>query len=264
MNKIAKTLRIPTSKFSFKAIRILFTALRRSGKFSETINQEFPMLFKLHAVIMTTMLLLVCPISAQAPLIVGIVGGSGSGKTTFAKKITEFFGENATLIDQDSYYKDISHLSLEERNQVNFDHPDSLDFSMLCSHLRELKNGKSILKPLYDFKTHSRTSSVEEIHAAKIIVVEGILLFAHAEVRELCDIKLFIETDDDIRLLRRLERDVTERGRSIEQIKKQYLTTVKPMYSLFVAPSKAHADIIIPSMGNTAEAERIITSRLMH
>lgn len=223
------------------------------------------MILNIHSFLIA-MLILICPLSllsAQNVVVVGIAGGSGSGKTTFAKKIREFFGDNATLIDQDAYYKDLSHLSPEERKRVNFDHPDSLDFSMLCSHLKALKQGQSIHKPIYDFKTHSRTSFVQEITPAKIILVEGVLLFAVPEARELCDIKLYIDAEDDIRLLRRLERDVVERGRSLDEIRSQYLESVKPMYSLFVAPSKVHADIIIPSIGDTAEAERIITSRLM-
>lgn len=148
------------------------------------------------------------------------------------------------------------------RKQMNFDHPDSLDFSLMSQHLLALKQGATICKPTYDFKTHSRTDVVQEIIPTNIIILEGVLLFAVPEVRALCDIKLFIDVEDDIRLLRRLERDLSERGRSLDDIKNQYLTSVKPMYSLFVAPSKAFADVIIPAIGDTTEAERIISSRL--
>lgn len=205
---------------------------------------------------------LISQLSAQTPLIVGIAGGTGSGKSTFAKKIKETFGENVALIEQDAYYKNLSHLPPDERKHVNFDHPDSLDFSLLCQHLSALKQGKSISKPIYDFKTHSRTAIEQEVQPAKIIVVEGVLLFAVQEVRDLFDIKLFIDVKDDVRLLRRIERDIQERGRTLEEIKQQYLTTVKPMHALFVAPSKMHADVIIPAIGDTTEAEKIITSRL--
>lgn len=201
-------------------------------------------------------------LAAQAPIIVGIAGGTGSGKSTFAKKIKESFGENVALIEQDDYYKNLSHLSAEERKQVNFDHPDSLDFPLLCQHLFDLKQGHSVLKPTYDFKTHSRTSVQQEILPTKIILVEGILLFAVPEVRELLDIKIFIDVKDDIRLLRRIERDMQERNRTLDEIKNQYLRTVKPMHILYVAPSKTYADVIIPAIGDTTEAEKIITSRL--
>lgn len=212
--------------------------------------------------ILVSLLLLSSHISAEEVLIVGIAGGSGSGKTTFAKKIKEHFGDNVALIDQDSYYKDLSHLPAEERKQTNFDHPDSLDFALLCQHLLALKQGTTICKPTYDFKTHSRTDLVQEVISTKIIIVEGVLLLAIPEVRALCDIKLFIDVEDDIRLLRRMERDLSERGRSLDEIKSQYLATVKPMYSFFVAPSKAFADVIIPTIGDTTEAEKIISSRL--
>lgn len=201
-------------------------------------------------------------LTAQAPLILGIAGGTGSGKSTFAKKIKETFGDDVALIQEDAYYKDLTHLSLEERKQVNFDHPDSLDFDLFCQHLDDLKQGKAILKPTYDFNHHLRTTEMEEVLPAKIIIAEGVLLFAVAEVRERCDIKLFIDVEDDIRFIRRLERDLLERGRTIEDVKRQYFSSVKPMHNLFVGPSKIHADIIIPGIGDTREAEKIIEFRL--
>ncbi|MBA2727280.1 MAG: uridine kinase [Parachlamydiaceae bacterium] len=218
------------------------------------------MLFRYFFVLICTFII---PLTAQGSLIVGIAGGSGSGKTTFAKKIKETFGENAVLIEQDAYYKDMSHLTIDDRKHINFDHPESLDFDLICSHLLALKQGESILKPTYDFSTHSRTPIQQEICPAKIIIIEGVLLFAVAGVRDLCDIKLYIDVEDDIRFIRRLERDIRDRGRTLEEVKDQYLVTVKPMHSLFVAPSKIHADVIIPGVGDTSEAEKIIASRLI-
>ncbi len=216
----------------------------------------------IHRFFLICLFCLFSQLAAQSPLIVGIAGGTGSGKSTFAQKIKESLGDNVALIEQDAYYKILSHLSIEERRNVNFDHPDSLDFSLLCEHLVALKSGRSILKPTYDFKTHSRASKEEKIIPSKIILVEGILLFAVSEVRDLLDIKIFIDVKDDIRLLRRIERDLVERGRTLDEIKNQYMATVKPMHQLFVSPSKIHADVIIPAIGDTTEAEKIITSRL--
>jgi len=204
----------------------------------------------------------IAPLAAQDLLIVGIAGGSGSGKSTFAKRIKETFGDKAVLIEQDAYYKDMSHLPAEDRKHINFDHPECIDFDLISSHLLALKRGESVLKPTYDFSTHTRTQIQQEVFPAKIIIIEGVLLFAVAEVRDLCDIKLYIDVEDDIRFIRRLERDIRERGRTVEEVKNQYLVTVKPMHSLFVAPSKIFADVIIPGVGDTTEAEKIIASRL--
>ncbi len=216
----------------------------------------------LYRLICLCMLLAAAPVMAHESIIVGIAGGSGSGKSTFAKKIKETFGQNAVLIEQDAYYKDMSHLPVDERKHINFDHPDSLDFGLLNQHLYALKHGESITKPTYDFSTHSRTTVQEEVFPAKIIIVEGVLLFAVAETCSLCDIKLFIDAEDDIRFIRRLERDIKERGRTLLDVKQQYIATVKPMHALFVAPSKIHADVIIPGVGDSSEAEKIIYSRL--
>ena len=191
----------------------------------------------------TILLLFSSPLQAQ--ILVGIAGGTGSGKTTLADQIVNYFGDDAILLQQDSYYKDLSPLPFEERKTVNFDHPDSLDFSLLRDHLISLKNNRSIKKPTYDFVTHTRTEEYEVISPRKIVVVEGILLLADAKIRELFDLKVYIDTDDDIRILRRLERDINERGRHFESVKTQYITTVKPMHKKYVEPSKDYADIVV-------------------
>jgi uridine kinase len=198
---------------------------------------------------------------AEQVMVIGIAGGSGSGKTTLAKKIHEQFPKSV-LIAQDSYYRDLSHLTFEERGQVNFDHPNSLEFSLLSEHLRNLKDGNSIKVPVYDFCTHSRTNEVVEVEPANIIIVEGILLLAMEEVRNLLDIKLFVDTDSDVRVLRRIQRDMNERGRGLSEIHKQYLSTVKPMHEAFVEPSKKFADLIIPEGGENKVALEFIINNL--
>lgn len=188
-------------------------------------------------------------------IIIGVAGGSGSGKTTVANNLVKVFSrEDAVLIEQDSYYRELSHLKFEERALTNFDHPDSIEFELMRNQILDLKNGKEIEKPIYNFKTHSRESDTEMVHPSKIIIVEGILIFAVKEIRDLFDMKIFIDTDADEMLLRRIERDITERGRSFESIKNQYLTTVKPMYLEFCEPSKRYADIIVPRGGENKVA----------
>lgn len=199
---------------------------------------------------------------AEQMMIVGIAGGTSSGKTRLAQQIQEAFGFYASLIEQDCYYKDLSKLPLEERAKTNFDHPNSLDFDLLQTHLMQLKAGQPILKPSYDFKTHSRTSEQTLVQPTKIIIVEGILLLSVPAIRDLFDLKIFVEAEDDIRILRRIERDIKERGRDLASIKEQYLTTVKPMHVQFVKPSKIYADVIIPSFGDTTPALQLIISRL--
>jgi uridine kinase len=201
-------------------------------------------------------------LTATEAFVIGIAGGSGSGKSRLAAKIHETLGNECILLEQDSYYKDLSYLPRHEREGRNFDHPFSLDFDLLAIHIHQLKNGNSILKPIYDFNSHTRTNTLLPVEAKKIVVVEGILILAIPEIRELLDMKIFIEAEDDIRILRRLERDIRERGRDFTSIKNQYITTVKPMHDLLVVPSKQHADVIIPSLGNTLEAEKMIISRL--
>ena len=182
---------------------------------------------------------------AYDQVIVGIAGGSGSGKTTLAEKLHQYFGESVVLIQQDSYYKDLSSLSVDERAGVNFDHPGALDFALLKQHLTALKHGQPVDKPVYDFKIHCRTAEIVKVNPKPIILVEGILVLAMPEIRELFDLKIYVDTDDDIRILRRLQRDITERGRNFDDVKNQYISTVKPMHKMFVEPSKNHADVVV-------------------
>jgi uridine kinase len=198
---------------------------------------------------------------AASPIFIGIAGGTGSGKTTLAENIHRAF-PGSVLISQDSYYKDLSHLSLEERAKVNFDHPDSLEFSLLKDHLIDLKNGQVIEKPIYNFHVHARESKTTRIEPAQIILVEGILLLAAPEVRDLFDIRIFVDTDDDVRVIRRIERDMKERSRDFESIKEQYITTVKPMHDAFVTPSKKYADVIFPEGGCNQVAISLILAKL--
>ena len=200
----------------------------------------------------------------QIPVIVGIAGGSGSGKTTLTQAIVRSLGpEFVTLINHDSYYKDLSHLSIDERAQNNFDHPDSLDTELLKQHLLQLKLGKTVQVPEYCYKTHSRQSSYVETHPRRIVIVDGILLFHDTELCNLMDMKIFVDAEDDVRLIRRIRRDTTERARSVDSVIDQYSTTVKPMHYLYVEPSKKNADIIIPSNhGIQAVALELILSRL--
>lgn len=184
-------------------------------------------------------------VHATTPFVIGIAGGTGSGKTTFAKSIKAAFGSNAVLIEQDCYYNDLSHLDPEIAAQANFDHPDSIDFSLLHRDLTALKRGEIIRRPSYDFVTHSRVPDTIRLAPANIIIVEGILIFSNSLLRDLFDLKIFIETSDDVRILRRIERDMSERGRDFASIQAQYLSTVKPMHDQFVTPSKQFADIII-------------------
>lgn len=196
-------------------------------------------------------------------ILIGVAGGSGSGKTTVANNLVKAFeSEVATLLEQDAYYRELTNMSLEEKAKVNFDHPDSIEFELLKKHIEALKNGESIERPIYDFTTHSRKEGTVKINPSKIIVVEGILIFAVPEIRELFDVKIFVGTDTDEMILRRIERDMNERGRSFESIKNQYLTTVKPMCLEFCEPSKRYADVIIPRGGENRIAIDMLVSNL--
>lgn len=181
-------------------------------------------------------------------LIIGIAGGTGSGKTTVVNQIIEELkNEEVDVISQDSYYQDTSHLSFEDRKKINFDHPKSIDFDLLVSHLKELKAGKNIQQPIYSFKEHNRTGETIEIEPRKVIIVEGILILTHPEIRQMFDIKIYVHADSDERLIRRLKRDIAERGRDLEEVLNRYQTTLKPMHQQFIEPTKEFADIIIPT-----------------
>lgn len=183
-------------------------------------------------------------------MIIGICGGTGSGKTTIARKIVEAVGkENVILVEQDSYYRNLADMPLDERHQANFDHPDSIDSDMLVNHLKRLKGGHSIEMPVYDFKSHTRSEKSELISPKPVVIVEGILIFSETRVLDLLDVRVFVDTPDDIRFIRRLRRDIVERGRTVDSVIAQYFATVRPMHFEFVEPSKRNADIIIPEGG---------------
>lgn len=197
-----------------------------------------------------------------SPIIVGIAGGTGSGKTTLARRIQEGLGEKSCLLQHDWYYKDMRELSDSERAAINFDHPASLDNSLLLDHLGALKAGQGVEAPQYDFTTHSRLEDTLVIAPHPVVIVEGILLFAQAELRARFDIKLYVDTDADIRVFRRIRRDIRDRGRDFESIRSQYYSTVRPMHLEFVEPSKRWADLIIPEGGNNHIALDVIIERL--
>jgi uridine kinase len=199
----------------------------------------------------------------STPLILGIAGGSGSGKTTVSHVILDRVGaHHIAFIPHDAYYKDLGHLSLAERAAVNFDHPDSLDTPLLVQHVRALKAGQPVQIPIYDFKTHSRTLQTQPLAPQPVILVEGILIFVEKDLRDLFDVKIYVDTDDDIRLIRRLQRDIAERGRTAESVIQQYLATVRPMHLEFVEPSKRHADVIIPEGGFNEVALDMVVARI--
>ncbi|WP_416442138.1 uridine kinase [Leeuwenhoekiella sp. A16] len=181
-------------------------------------------------------------------LIMGIAGGTGSGKTTVVNQIVHELPEGeVTVISQDSYYRDTSHLSYDERIKINFDHPRAIDFELLCSHLEDLRAGKTIEQPVYSFVKHNRTKDTVITHPRKVVIVEGILILTHPEIRDLFDIKIFVHADSDERLIRRLKRDIAERGRDLDEVLNRYQTTLKPMHQQFIEPTKEFADLIIPN-----------------
>jgi len=181
------------------------------------------------------------------PLIIGMAGGSGSGKTTIARAIIESVGpDSVALIQHDAYYRDLKHITLEERIRVNFDHPDSLETELLVDHLIALRSGRSIEHPVYNFSAHTRTDRTVQVDPERVVIVEGILVLAERELRELMDLRIYVDTDSDLRLLRRLRRDLIERGRTLEAVLDQYMNTVRPMHLQFVEVSKRYADIIVP------------------
>jgi uridine kinase len=203
------------------------------------------------------------------PLIIGIAGGSGSGKSTVANNVAELLTTSSVaFIDMDAYYKNFPSLTLEERKKLNWDHPDAFDYDLLCAHLEALARREPIEKPEYDFVTHLRRPAPTRVEPADVIVIDGILLFVDERVRALCDVKVFVDADADIRIIRRIERDTHVRGRPVDEIIEQYLSTVQPMHLQFVEPSKRYADVIVPRGGhNTIAIEMIVAKiqrRLQH
>jgi len=186
----------------------------------------------------------------SAPLVLGIAGGTASGKTTVARKIHEAFASRVAFIDQDSYYRPLDHLSLEQRREVNFDHPDAFDSDLLVEHVKSLKAGKAIEKPVYDFVTSTRQQRTATVSPADLILIEGILVLHMEQLRREMDVRIFVETEDDVRIIRRLTRDIKERGRDFDHVIHQYFQHVRPMHMAFVEPSKRWADIVVPHGGN--------------
>lgn len=194
-------------------------------------------------------------------MIIGICGGTGSGKTTIARAIVGAVGgSNVVLVEQDSYYRNLADMPLDERHQANFDHPDSIDSDMLVNHLMRLKQGLTVEMPLYDFKSHTRSDRIEIIEPKPVVIVEGILIFAEPRVLGLLDMRVYVDTPDDIRFIRRLKRDIAERGRTVESVIEQYYRTVRPMHHEFVEPSKRYADIIIPEGSNSSMTLNLLCS----
>jgi uridine kinase len=196
-------------------------------------------------------------------LIIGICGGTGSGKTTVANRILESVSASEVVfLQQDSYYRNITDLPLDYRNIANFDHPDALDNDLLVNHVRRLKAGEAVELPVYDFRTHTRLNETHHVEAKPIVIVEGILIFADPRLLEQMDIKVFVDTPDDIRFIRRLRRDLDERGRTVESVIEQYVATVRPMHMQFVEPSKRHADVIIPEGGHNLVSIDLLSGKI--
>jgi uridine kinase len=198
------------------------------------------------------------------PLIFGIAGGTGSGKSTVARKVADALGDaSVAFIEMDSYYRDFSHLSRHElHHHVNWDHPDAFDVELLASHLEALARGEAIEAPVYEFATHSRSAAVRRVEPADVIVIDGILLLADERVRAVCDVKVYVDADPDIRLIRRIRRDLADRGRTLDSILDQYLSTVQPMHLQFVEPSKRYADVIVPRGGSNTIAIEMLVAKI--
>ncbi len=197
------------------------------------------------------------------PLIIGIAGGSGSGKTTVARRVADALDTSSVaFIDMDAYYRNFTNLSAEERKYVNWDHPDAFDLDLFASQMSALATGHAIEKPVYDFVEHGRRPEPERVEPADVIVIDGILLFVDRRLRDLCDVKVYVDADADIRLIRRIERDLLARGRPLEEILTQYLTTVRPMHLEFVEPSKRWADVIVPQGGHNVVATEMIVAKI--
>ena len=197
------------------------------------------------------------------PLIIGIAGGTGSGKSTVARNVAQaLHTESVAFIDMDAYYLNFAHLPYAERKKINWDHPDAFDWALLIDQLQRLAAGESIAKPVYDFVNHTRSSQTVVVPPAHVVVVDGILLFSDGRVRELCDVKVFVDADADIRLIRRIRRDTAKRGRPLDEVLDQYLTTVQPMHLQFVEPTKRYADVIVPRGGHNAVAIEMIVAKI--
>jgi uridine kinase len=198
-----------------------------------------------------------------SPIVIGIAGGTGSGKTTVANVILRRLGaDKITFLPHDSYYRDLGELTIEERQKINFDHPDALETELLIKHIQALKRGETVDVPIYDFTTHTRTDQTLHIESQSVILVEGILIFADETLLTLFDAKIFVDTPDDIRFIRRLQRDLLERGRTVDSVIQQYMTTVRPMHLEFVEPSKRQADVIIPEGGHNTVAMDMVVARI--
>jgi uridine kinase len=195
-------------------------------------------------------------------MVIGIAGGTGSGKTTFTKRLIQRFGTEVSVVHHDNYYKAHHDMPYEQRAKLNYDHPNAFDTELLVEHLKCLRRGESIQCPVYDYSIHDRTDRTVTVKPTRVVVVEGILIFASRELCELMDIKIFVETDADVRILRRIVRDVRDRGRSLESVIDQYLTTVKPMHEQFVEPSKRNADLIVPQGGHNQVALDMVVERV--
>lgn len=197
-------------------------------------------------------------------LVIGIAGGSGSGKTTLMDSLTEGFGDNIAVISHDNYYRALDGLTYEQRCKVNYDHPDAFDTALMIEHLKQLKQGKAIQCPVYDYTIHNRTAETITVEPRNVIIVEGILIFENKELCDQMNIKIYVDTDADVRLIRRIRRDVERRGRSLQSVLNQYLETVKPMHEQFVEPSKKNADVVVLEGGRNLVALNMITSRIQH
>lgn len=195
-------------------------------------------------------------------MIIGVAGGTGSGKTTLTSQIAERLGDEVTVITHDNYYRAHHEMTYEERTLLNYDHPDAYETDLLVEHLAALRRGEAIHIPVYDFAIYDRTDETIVVNPSRVIIVEGIVIFAHPELRELMDVKVYVDADADVRILRRILRDVRERGRSLESVINQYLTTVKPMHEAFVEPTKKYADIIIPTGGQNFVALDMLVNRI--
>ncbi len=198
----------------------------------------------------------------SAGIIIGIAGGTGSGKSTLARNIAESFGDKITVIRHDDYYKEHSELGYEQRCRLNYDHPDAFDTDLLIKHLDILRRGEAVDCPIYDYKIHNRRRETKRIYPSRVILLDGILIFENEEILKRLDLKIFVDTDADVRIIRRIMRDVKKRGRTLDSVVNQYLTTVKPMHEAFVEPSKKKADIIIPEGGRNPVAYGMIIDRI--